>query len=99
MLDGTYVVSAATPIGAKRGELTFATGTDGRMRAALKVSGLNIVLTRAACTGDEFELAGTISHLLLGKAPFECKGSVAGDAMSAVARSGALSIELKGHRK
>ena len=99
MIDGTYAVSAATPIGTKRGEITFATGADGRMRVALKVSGLKIAITRAACAGDRFELEGTISHFLMGSAPFTCTGSVAGDEVSATARSGDMSIGLTGHRR
>ncbi len=99
MIDGTYMVSAATPVGVKRGEVTFATAPDGRMRASLRVSGLNIVLTRATCTGDEFELAGTISHFLMGSAPFVCDGAVEGDDIRAVGRSGGMSINLAGRRK
>lgn len=99
MIDGTYAVGAATPVGVKRGEVTFSTGADGRMRVALKVSGLKIALARAACNGDEFELSGTLSHFLMGSAPFECSGSVAGDEISATARSGDMSITLKGRRK
>ena len=99
MIDGTYMVSAATPIGAKRGEVTFATGPDGRVRASLRVSGLKIALTRAAFTGDEFELEGAISHFLMGRAPFTCRGVVTGDDIHAIARSGDLSIDLSGRRK
>ena len=98
MIDGTYAVSAATPMGAKRGEVTFATGADGRLRASLKVSGLKVALTRATCTGDDFELEGTISHFLMGSAPFTCTGSVVGDAITATARSGAMSLDLNGRR-
>ena len=99
MIDGTYMVSAATPVGVKHGEVTFATAPDGRVRASLRVSGLKIALARATCTGDEFELTGTISHFLMGSAPFVCDGTVEGDEISATARSGDMSINLAGRRK
>ena len=99
MLDGTYAVSAQTPVGAKRGEVTFATDAQGALRVSLKVSGLKIALASAEATGDSFELAGTISHFLMGKAPFTCTGNVAGDRLSATARSGSVSISLSGVRK
>ena len=99
MLEGTYVVTAQTPIGAKRGEVTFARAAGGALRATLAVKGLGIKLTRASAEGDSFELAGTISHFLMGSAPFTCEGSVEGDRISAVARSGSVSISLSGARK
>ena len=79
MLEGTYVVLAQTPVGSKRGEVTFSHGA------------------RAEC--DFFELSGTISHVLMGKAPFTCTGSVEGDRLTATARSGSVSISLSGMRK
>ena len=99
MIDGTYLVSAETPLGLKRGEITFATDAHARTRVSLKVSGLRIALTRATCTGDEFELAGTISHFLAGNASFVCNGAVVGDEIHAVGRSGNMAISLKGRRK
>lgn len=44
MLEGTYVVSAQTPVGSKRGEVAFSHGVDGALRAVLNVRGLNIAL-------------------------------------------------------
>lgn len=40
MLEGTYVVSAQTPVGSKRGEVAFSHGVDGALRAVLDVRGL-----------------------------------------------------------
>ena len=37
MLEGTYVVSAQTPVGSKRGEVTFSHGVNGVLRAVLNV--------------------------------------------------------------
>lgn len=99
MLDGTYMVSAQTPVGVKRGEVTFATDAQGALRASLGVSGLKIALTSARATGDSFELAGTISHFLMGKASFTCTGNVEGDRLCATARSGSVSILLTGTRR
>lgn len=87
MLEGTYVVLAQTPVGSKRGEVTFSHGVNGALRAVLNVRGLNIALS------------GTISHVLMGKAPFTCTGSVEGDRLTATARSGSISISLSGMRK
>ena len=99
MLDGTYAVSAQTPVGTKRGEVTFSTAAQGALKATLKVSGLKIELASAKAEGDSFELAGTISHFLMGRAPFTCTGSVEGDRLSATARSGSVTISLNGARK
>ena len=44
MLEGTYVVLAQTPVGSKRGEVTFSHGVNGALRAVLNVKGLNIAL-------------------------------------------------------
>ena len=74
MLEGTYVVSAQTPVGSKRGEVTFAHGVNGALRAVLNVRGLNIALSSARAEGDFFELSGTISHVLMGKAPLYMHG-------------------------
>ena len=74
MLEGTYVVLAQTPVGSKRGEVTFSHGVNGALRAVLNVRGLNIALSGARAEGDSFELSGTISHVLMGKAPFTCTG-------------------------
>ena len=51
MLEGTYVVLAQTPVGSKRGEVTFSHGVNGALRAVLNVRGLNIALSgaRAEC--------------------------------------------------
>ena len=98
MLEGTYVVSAQTPVGSRRGEVTFSHGVNGALRA-LNVRGLNIALSSARAEGDFFELLGTISHVLMGKAPFTCTGSVEGDRLTATARSGSVSISLSGMRK
>ena len=35
MLEGTYVVSVQTPVGSKRGEVTFSHGVNGAFRACL----------------------------------------------------------------
>ena len=94
MLEGTYVVSAQTPVGSKRGEVMFSHGVNGVLRAVLNVRGLNIALSSARA-----ELSGTISHVLMGKAPFTCTGSVEGDRLTATARSGSVSISLSGMRK
>lgn len=99
MLEGTYVVSAQTLVGSKRGEVTFSHGVNGVLRAVLNVRGLNIALSGARAEGDFFELSGTISHVLMGKAPFTCTGSVEGDRLTATARSGSVSISLSGMRK
>lgn len=99
MLEGTYVVSAQTLVGSKRGEVTFSHGVNGVLRAVLNVRGLNIALSSARAEGDFFELSGTISHVLMGKAPFACTGSVEGDRLTATARSGSVSISLSGMRK
>lgn len=99
MLEGTYVVSARTPVGSKRGEVTFSHGVNGALRAVLNVRGLNIALSSARAEGDFFELSGTISHVLMGKAPFTCTGWVEGDRLTATARSGSVSISLSGMRK
>ncbi len=48
MLEGTYVVLAQTPVGSKRGEVTFSHGVNGALRAVLNVRGLNIALSGAA---------------------------------------------------
>lgn len=40
MLEGTYVVLAQTPVGSKRGEVTFSHGVNGALRAVLNVRGL-----------------------------------------------------------
>ena len=93
MLEGTYVVLAQTPVGSKRGEVTFSHGVNGALRA------LNIALSGARAECDFFELSGTISHVLMGKAPFTCTGSVEGDRLTATARSGSISISLSGMRK
>ncbi len=45
MLEGTYVVLAQTPVGSKRGEVTFSHGVNGALRAVLNVRGLNIALS------------------------------------------------------
>ena len=47
MLEGTYVVLAQTPVGSKRGEVTFSHGVNGALRAVLNVRGLNIALSGA----------------------------------------------------
>lgn len=99
MLEGTYVVSVQTPVGSKRGEVTFSHGVNGVLRAVLNVRGLNIALSSARAEGDFFELSGTISHVLMGKVPFTCTGSVEGDRLTATARSGSVSISLSGMRK
>ena len=83
MLEGTYVVLAQTPVGRKRGEVTFSHGVNGALRAVLNVRGLNIALSGARAECDFFELSGTISHVLMGKAPFTCTGSVEGDRLTA----------------
>lgn len=98
MLEGTYVVSAQTPVGSKRGEVTFSHGVNGVLRAVLNVRGLNIALSSARAEGDFFEL-GYYLHVLMGKAPFTCTGSVEGDRLTATARSGSVSISLSGMRK
>ena len=87
MLEGTYVVLAQTPVGSKRGEVTFSHGVNGALRAVLNVRGLNIALSGARAECDFFELSGTISHVLMGKAPFTCTGSVEGDRLTATARA------------
>lgn len=74
MLEGTYVVSAQTPVGSKRGEVTFSHGVNGALRSVLNVKGLNIALSSARAEGDFFELSGTISHVLMGKAPLHARG-------------------------
>lgn len=99
MLEGTYVVLAQTPVGSKRGEVTFSHGVNGALRAVLNVRGLNVALSGARAECDFFELSGTISHVLMGKAPFTCTGSVEGDRLTATARSGSVSISLSGMRK
>lgn len=99
MLEGTYVVSAQTLVGSKRGEVTFSHGVNGVLRAVLNVRGLNIALSSSRAEGDFFELSGTISHVLMGKAPFTCMGSVEGDRLTATALSGSVSISLSGMRK
>lgn len=55
MLEGTYVVSAQTPVGSKRGEVMFSHGVNGVLRAVLNVRGLNIALSGARAEGDFFE--------------------------------------------
>ena len=89
MLEGTYVVLAQTPVGSKRGEVTFSHGVNGALRAVLNVRGLNIALSGARAECDFF----------MGKAPFTCTGSVEGDRLTATARSGPISISLSGMRK
>ncbi len=98
MLEGTYNLSAQTPVGKKSGRAVFARGEGGKLRVRLEISGLKVALASARVDGDTFEFAGTVSALLLGSVPFTCSGSVAGNALSAEARSGDVSIKIAGVR-
>ncbi len=98
MLEGAYDVVAQTPLGRKRGCAVFAKNDAGKMTVRLEVSGAMFKLERARIAGDEFELAGTVSILLFGTAPFTCTGCVEGDRISATATSKNISIEMLGTR-
>lgn len=63
MLEGTYVVLAQTPVGSKRGEVTFSHGVNGALRAVLNVRGLNIALSGARAECDFFELGYYLPRL------------------------------------
>lgn len=98
MLEGTYRLGAQTPVGKKTGRAVFARGENGNMRIRLEISGLNVRPTSARIAGDTFEFAGSVSMPLVGSAPFTCSGSVNGNALSAEARSGDVSIKIAGER-
>lgn len=103
MIEGSYGLTAQTPLGLKRGKITFDKGrsdTDqgrGIMKVRLDISGFRVMLTRAQIAENDFVLDGKISHLL-GSASFVCKGSVQDSSLTAIATSGDISIDIKGTR-
>lgn len=98
MLEGAYRLSAQTPVGKKTGRAAFVRGENGGMRVRLEISGVKVKLSSARIAGDTFELAGTASVPLFGDLPFSCSGAVDGNALSAEARSGDVSIKIAGER-
>lgn len=97
MLNGTYDVTANTPLGMKRGTLKLQQAGPSSLSADLRVRGLTCRIVSASCSGDSFELMGRISHLL-GAVDFRCEGSVTGDVLVASGSSGSVSIGIKGRR-
>lgn len=103
MLEGSYELRAQTPLGLKRGKITFervhseSNQKQGALKVRLEIAGFRIVLSRAQISDEDFLLVGSIEHLL-GSAPFKCEGSVQGGSLSAVASSGDVSIDIKGTR-
>ncbi len=103
MLEGSYVLTAQTPLGSKRGKIAFERGhSDANrvqdiLKVRLEISGFSVMISRARIAGNDFILDGKIKHLL-GSASFVCKGSVQGSSLAAVATSGDVSIDIKGTR-
>lgn len=100
MLDGTYTVTASTPLGKKAGTLEISGASGAAPQVKLSVTGLRLQVSRVRAndaTGT-FELGGTIRHLL-GSMDFTCTGHVEGDALSARAVSDAATLEIRGTRR
>lgn len=101
MIDGTYTVTAKTPLGTKKGtvDLRSSGSADNEqlLSVTLHVTGFRFAINHATYIGDTFEVEGRVSHLL-GSLPFTCKGTVEGDRLSATAFSNGLSLQFDGVR-
>ena len=100
MIDGTYRVSALTPMGLKKGTVDFRTEVaagNSSLSVRLNVSGFRIAISKATYKDNSFCLNGTLGYLL-GRFPFACQGTVEGDTLHALATSGNMSIQLEGSR-
>lgn len=99
MLDGTYAVTASTPLGKKAGSLEIRGAASGSPQIKLTVAGLRLSITRARSddAAGTFELGGAIRHLL-GSIAFTATGRVEGDELAARAVSDVAVLEIRGRR-
>lgn len=99
-VNGTYNVSAETPIGKKSGTIVISGATDGgegSCDAQVKIDGIGVKLEGAQYKGDKVKVKGEFS-MLIAKAPFELKLTVKGDEISGRAESGDYGIDVAGKR-
>lgn len=99
-LNGTYKISAETPIGKKDGTITFAgakEGGKGDLDVTVKIDGVGTKLKGATYKEDSFKIEGEIS-ILIATTEFVLKGKVSGDKLKGRAESGDFGIDIEGKR-
>lgn len=99
MVDGTYEFTVNIPVlGAKTGQLVLiSTGED--LDGKIVALGKEFPITTGSANGNDFEIAGTIKMLPIGKVEYVCNGTVEGDTMTCVAKAKGRQMHLKGNRK
>lgn len=97
MIDGTYKVSAETPIGKKSGTVTLKTGGTA-VHAVLKAGLLGKYESDGQAQGNTFTFSGTAKVPLAGTANYVLEGAVEGNVLTAVVKAGRHSIRITGTR-
>ncbi len=97
MLDGTYEVSAKTPLGKKRGDLVLA--TEGDVCNATLSVGKKTANLQGALNDDEVTFEGSVKMPFpFGKVKYVLVGTVVGDTLIGVCRTKKFSFDVNGTR-
>ena len=97
MVQGTYKVSADTPMGRKSGTLVLS-GSDAALHAKLKVALLGTFEADGSAQGSAFSFSGTVKIPLVGSGSYQLDGIVEGDRLEAVCRAKGADIVVTGTR-
>ena len=97
MIDGTYEVSAKTPLGAKKGRLVLATSGE-ECTADLSIAGKTKRLV-GTIDGDAVVFEGSVKMPFpFGKVNYVLAGSVVGDELVGLCRTKKFSFDVTGMR-
>lgn len=97
MIDGTYEVTAHTPLGKKQGTLVLAR-KDATCKATLKVAGKTAHLV-GSVEGEQVTFDGKV-HLPfpIGNLAYQLAGTVEGDEIKATCKTKKFSFKVEGTR-
>lgn len=97
MIDGTYSALMKTPMGMKKGDLVLEE-KDGMLNGKMIFMGKENPISGQAAEGDHFHFEGVL-QTAVGRIPFACDGTVAGDVLTASVQSGKGNFGIRGTRK
>lgn len=97
MVDGTYAISMRTPLGLHEGSVVLSSLGDA-LSANISINGVGSMRQNGSCSGDEFQLSGSIKLFLLGRVNFDISGLVAGDTLKATCATNKGTFDIMGSR-
>lgn len=97
MIDGTYDITAETPMGPKTGTAILH-AEDETLTGTMSVLGMELAIENGRVQGDSFTFGGNVATFV-GPVVFTCGGRVRGNTIEGIVHAAGRDFAFRGTRK